>query len=145
MLLHVDDAPADLRRSVLLDETNLGADKERHAGYASWLCLPGWTWCWLRPPPLPRGQSLHAIVALGRTTCHTAGAICLHIRHRWRANEKTPRGGTQRGGAFARVMWASAIAAAKEIKQGRFDVLEAGTSGSDLNEMFRQFAITDAP
>jgi 2-methylisocitrate lyase-like PEP mutase family enzyme len=48
------------------------------------------------------------------------------------------------GGAFARVMWASAIAAANEIKQGRFDVLGAGTSGSELNEMFRQFATTNA-
>jgi 2-methylisocitrate lyase-like PEP mutase family enzyme len=48
------------------------------------------------------------------------------------------------GGAFARVMWASAIAAANEIKQGRFDVLGSGTPGSELNEMFRQFATTNA-
>jgi 2-methylisocitrate lyase-like PEP mutase family enzyme len=48
------------------------------------------------------------------------------------------------GGAFARVMWASAIAAANEIKQGRFDVLGAGTSGSELNVMFRQFATINA-
>jgi 2-methylisocitrate lyase-like PEP mutase family enzyme len=44
------------------------------------------------------------------------------------------------GGAFARVMWASAIAAANEIKQGRFDVLGSGTPGSELNKMFRPFA-----
>jgi hypothetical protein len=37
------------------------------------------------------------------------------------------------GGAFARVMWASAIATANEIKQGRFDVLGSGTTGSELN------------
>jgi 2-methylisocitrate lyase-like PEP mutase family enzyme len=48
------------------------------------------------------------------------------------------------GGAFARMMWASAIAAAKKIKQGRFDVLGSGTPGSELNEIFRQFATTDA-
>jgi hypothetical protein len=39
-------------------------------------------------------------------------------------------------------MWASAIAAANEIKQGRFDVLGAGTSGSELN--VRQSATTNA-
>jgi hypothetical protein len=44
------------------------------------------------------------------------------------------------GGAFARVMWASAIAAANEIKQGRFDVFGSGTPGSELNKMFRPFA-----
>jgi hypothetical protein len=48
----------------------------------------------------------------------------------------------QRGRSLARVMWASAIAAANEIKQGRFDVLGAGTSGSELN--VRQFATTNA-
>ena len=30
------------------------------------------------------------------------------------------------GGALARVMWASAIAAARELKEGRFDVLGSG-------------------
>jgi 2-methylisocitrate lyase-like PEP mutase family enzyme len=48
------------------------------------------------------------------------------------------------GGAFARVMWASIIAAANEIKQGRFDVLGSGTPGSELNKMFRPFASANA-
>jgi 2-methylisocitrate lyase-like PEP mutase family enzyme len=44
------------------------------------------------------------------------------------------------GGAFARVMWASLVAAAKEIKRGRFDVLGSGTPGAELNQTFAPFA-----
>ena len=44
------------------------------------------------------------------------------------------------GGALARVMWASVIAAAKEIREGRFDVLGRGKPGADLNEIFHPFA-----
>jgi 2-methylisocitrate lyase-like PEP mutase family enzyme len=44
------------------------------------------------------------------------------------------------GGALARVMWASAIAAARELKEGRFDVLGSGIPGASLDAMFRSFA-----
>jgi 2-methylisocitrate lyase-like PEP mutase family enzyme len=44
------------------------------------------------------------------------------------------------GGALARVMWASVIAAAREISEGRFDVLASGTRGAALNDVFRAFA-----
>src|SRR5580693_6225804 len=37
------------------------------------------------------------------------------------------------GGALARVMWASAIAAARELKEGRFDVLGPGIPGASLD------------
>jgi hypothetical protein len=34
------------------------------------------------------------------------------------------------GGALARVVWVSVIAAAQEIKEGRFDVFGSGTPGA---------------
>jgi hypothetical protein len=37
-------------------------------------------------------------------------------------------------------MWASAIAAARELKEGRFDVLGSGIPGASLDAMFRSFA-----
>jgi 2-methylisocitrate lyase-like PEP mutase family enzyme len=40
------------------------------------------------------------------------------------------------GGSFARVMWATVMRAASEIKQGRFDVLGSGTPGAELNKIF---------
>jgi len=40
------------------------------------------------------------------------------------------------GGSFARVMWATVMRAASEIKQGRFDVLGSGTPGTELNKIF---------
>jgi 2-methylisocitrate lyase-like PEP mutase family enzyme len=43
------------------------------------------------------------------------------------------------GGALARVMWASAITAARELKEGRFDVLGSGIPGASLDAMFRPF------
>jgi 2-methylisocitrate lyase-like PEP mutase family enzyme len=43
------------------------------------------------------------------------------------------------GGALARVMWASVIAAATEIRGGRFDVLGTGTPGKSLNDVFDAF------
>jgi 2-methylisocitrate lyase-like PEP mutase family enzyme len=48
------------------------------------------------------------------------------------------------GGAFARVMWATVVAAANEIKQGRFDVLGSGTPGAELNKIFARFAPAEA-
>lgn len=44
------------------------------------------------------------------------------------------------GGALARVMWASVISAAEEIKEGRFDVLASGVPGATLNSIFRMRA-----
>jgi 2-methylisocitrate lyase-like PEP mutase family enzyme len=41
------------------------------------------------------------------------------------------------GRALARVMWASAISAARELKEGRFDVLGSGIPGASLDAMFR--------
>jgi 2-methylisocitrate lyase-like PEP mutase family enzyme len=43
------------------------------------------------------------------------------------------------GGALARVMWASVIATAREIKEGRFDVLGSGVPGAELNKIFEAF------
>jgi 2-methylisocitrate lyase-like PEP mutase family enzyme len=48
------------------------------------------------------------------------------------------------GGALARVMWAAVVAAARELKEGRFDVLASGTPGSTLNEIFASADTTDA-
>jgi hypothetical protein len=48
------------------------------------------------------------------------------------------------GGALARVMWASLVAAAKEIKCGQFDVLGSGTPGAELNQTFAPSAADDA-
>jgi 2-methylisocitrate lyase-like PEP mutase family enzyme len=44
------------------------------------------------------------------------------------------------GGALARVMWASAIAAARQLQEGRFEVLGSGVPGAGLDAMFRPFA-----
>jgi 2-methylisocitrate lyase-like PEP mutase family enzyme len=43
------------------------------------------------------------------------------------------------GGALARVMWALAITAARELKEGRFDVPGSGIPGASLDAMFRPF------
>jgi 2-methylisocitrate lyase-like PEP mutase family enzyme len=43
------------------------------------------------------------------------------------------------GGALARVMWSSFIAAAQKIKEGHFDVLASGASGTVLNSVFDAF------
>jgi 2-methylisocitrate lyase-like PEP mutase family enzyme len=48
------------------------------------------------------------------------------------------------GGALARVMWAAVVAAARELKEGRFDVLASGTPGSTLNEIFASPDANDA-
>jgi 2-methylisocitrate lyase-like PEP mutase family enzyme len=40
------------------------------------------------------------------------------------------------GGSFARVMWATFMRAASEVKRGRFDVLGSGTPGTELNKIF---------
>jgi 2-methylisocitrate lyase-like PEP mutase family enzyme len=44
------------------------------------------------------------------------------------------------GGALARVAWAAMLTAAEEIKAGSFGGLAGGTSGKQLNEIFRGFA-----
>jgi 2-methylisocitrate lyase-like PEP mutase family enzyme len=43
------------------------------------------------------------------------------------------------GGALARVMWEAVVAAARELKNGRFDVLSAGVPAAALDEAFRPF------
>jgi 2-methylisocitrate lyase-like PEP mutase family enzyme len=43
------------------------------------------------------------------------------------------------GGALARVMWSSFIAATQKIKEGHFDVLASGTSGAVLDNVFDAF------
>jgi 2-methylisocitrate lyase-like PEP mutase family enzyme len=48
------------------------------------------------------------------------------------------------GGALARVMWAAVVAAARELKEGRFDALASGTPGSTLNEIFVSADANDA-
>lgn len=44
------------------------------------------------------------------------------------------------GGALARVMWASTISAARQLKEGHFQVLGTGVPGADLDAMFRPFS-----
>jgi hypothetical protein len=48
------------------------------------------------------------------------------------------------GGALARVMWAAVVAAARELKEGRFDALASGTPGSTLAEIFVSADANDA-
>jgi 2-methylisocitrate lyase-like PEP mutase family enzyme len=44
------------------------------------------------------------------------------------------------GGALARFAWAAMLTAAEQIRAGSFDGLAGGTSGKQLNEIFRGFA-----
>jgi 2-methylisocitrate lyase-like PEP mutase family enzyme len=43
------------------------------------------------------------------------------------------------GGALARVTWEAVVAAARDVKSGRFDVLSAGVPAAALDEAFRPF------
>jgi hypothetical protein len=41
-------------------------------------------------------------------------------------------------------MWAAVVAAARELKEGRFDGLASGTPGSALNQVFASPDASDA-
>ena len=44
------------------------------------------------------------------------------------------------GGALARAAWTALLRAAEQIKAGSFEGLAGGSSGKQLNEIFRGFA-----